>query len=324
MKGMGKSMTLGARLRMGIGEVSSKGVPTGLMGRLRQTSVHYVRCVKPNDSMAAYGFEQQRVLLQLQCSGVLEMVRIRRQGFPSRMKFKDFEARFAPLLVEPRGRSEPGLIEKGFNMLSMMKAASEKSEKEQASAEEQDAAKKGHARALTILKRANLFEHRHYAFGKTMVFLRNGVEGALIAAVQKQMLAITWFQKEARKRVQMRKYAYARKVVVRTQANLRRNHARTLVRRRLAHIRKRIYALRMGYFAVRIARWVERRTPAFLARRRKAAITCQRFARGFLGKKKLKKLIFLANRGHPANRLRWARRMVTIQRLACVLSLIHI
>lgn len=78
------SMTLGARLRAGIGEVSgSKSGPTGLMGRLRQTSVHYIRCVKPNDSMAAYGFEQQRVLLQLQCSGILEMVRIRRQGFPS-------------------------------------------------------------------------------------------------------------------------------------------------------------------------------------------------------------------------------------------------
>ena len=74
------ALTLGARLRAGIGEVSSgKAAPTGLMGRLRQTTVHYVRCVKPNDSMAAFGFEQQRVLVQLQCSGVLEMVRIRRQ-----------------------------------------------------------------------------------------------------------------------------------------------------------------------------------------------------------------------------------------------------
>ena len=58
--GAGKSNTLGARLRVGIGEVSSSGkAPSeGLMGLLRQTSLHYVRCVKPNDSRAPFGFEQ--------------------------------------------------------------------------------------------------------------------------------------------------------------------------------------------------------------------------------------------------------------------------
>ena len=80
------------------------------MGRLRMTSVHYIRCVKPNDSMAAFGFEQQRVLNQLQCSGVLEMVRIRRQGFPSRMPFREFEARFAALLVEPGKAADDSML----------------------------------------------------------------------------------------------------------------------------------------------------------------------------------------------------------------------
>ena len=65
-----------------------------------------------------------------------------------------------------------------------------------------------------------------------------GVEGALLAAVEKQMLAVTWFQKEARKRTCVRRYAYARLVVIKTQASLRRNHAKILVRRRLAVIRK--------------------------------------------------------------------------------------
>ena len=152
-------MTLGARLRQGIGEVSGgkNAAPTGLMGRLRQTSVHYIRCVKPNDSMAAYGFEQQRVLLQLQCSGILEMVRIRRQGFPGRMRFAEFESRFIALLHEP-GKGPPGaLTSMGSSMMRAFKHAVP-SEDEQAESALEAAAAKGHAKCLVILKRANLHE----------------------------------------------------------------------------------------------------------------------------------------------------------------------
>ena len=42
-----------------------EGVSTGLMGLLAKTTTHYIRCVKPNDSMAAFGFEQPRVLQHL-------------------------------------------------------------------------------------------------------------------------------------------------------------------------------------------------------------------------------------------------------------------
>ena len=63
------------------------------------TTLHYIRCVKPNDGMAAFGFEQARVLRQLQYSGVLEMVRIRRSGFPNRMPFAEFETKFGALLL---------------------------------------------------------------------------------------------------------------------------------------------------------------------------------------------------------------------------------
>tara|TARA_B110001452_G_scaffold259529_1_gene255994 strand:- start:241 stop:1161 length:921 start_codon:yes stop_codon:yes gene_type:complete len=76
-KGKGKKEgppTLSGRLRNGIGELSHKDkeagkAGTGLMGLLATTTTHYIRCVKPNDSMAAFGFEQPRVLQQLQCLG---------------------------------------------------------------------------------------------------------------------------------------------------------------------------------------------------------------------------------------------------------------
>lgn len=177
----GANLTLGGRLRAGIGEVSSKGgAPTGLMGRLRQTSVHYVRCVKPNDSMAAFGFEQRRVLLQLQYSGVLEMVRIRRQGFPQRMPFATFEAKFAPLLLDLSksfDRSASALSGLTGGIKRAFVRAEDRDERDQADAAAAAAEEAGHAGCMAILERANLFEHRHFVFGKTLVFLRNGVEG---------------------------------------------------------------------------------------------------------------------------------------------------
>merc|ERR1712138_82221 len=79
------------------------------MGLTSRTSLHYARCIKPNDGFAAFGYEQPRVLKQLQYSGILDMVRIRRQGFPSRLPFAEFEARFGALLLgAPKGSKKDG------------------------------------------------------------------------------------------------------------------------------------------------------------------------------------------------------------------------
>lgn len=232
-----KTITLGGRLRAGIGEVSSTGKASsdGLIGLLRRTSLHYVRCVKPNDSMAAFGFEQTRVLRQLQYSGVLEMVRIRRQGFPGRMSYEEFSTRYAPLILDlidnepeqevelvktrtisimrrsshstrvrrygPKGETKDAAVSgesrgsfrtraptSGFqprapSFLGKVKNAltrpEDKDEVSQEMHEMKEAEKVGRGVCLAILRRANLHEQRHYQFGKTLLFLRNGVEGVL-------------------------------------------------------------------------------------------------------------------------------------------------
>lgn len=58
--------------------------------QLLQTEPHYIRCVKPNEEKRAGIFTSQMVLNQLLYSGVLETVRIRRQGYPFRETFKAF------------------------------------------------------------------------------------------------------------------------------------------------------------------------------------------------------------------------------------------
>lgn len=57
---------------------------------LMATSPHYVRCVKPNKLKRPHTFDHEMILTQLLYSGVLETVRIRRQGFPFRETYLEF------------------------------------------------------------------------------------------------------------------------------------------------------------------------------------------------------------------------------------------
>jgi myosin heavy subunit len=61
-----------------------KGQLAALVARLSATAPHFVRCIKPNTSLAANLFEPGLVLQQLRCCGVLEVVRISRMGYPTR------------------------------------------------------------------------------------------------------------------------------------------------------------------------------------------------------------------------------------------------
>lgn len=50
----------------------------------------FIRCIKPNDERLAHKFDQVKVVQQMEYTGVLETVRIRKQGFSHRMLFADF------------------------------------------------------------------------------------------------------------------------------------------------------------------------------------------------------------------------------------------
>merc|ERR1719367_920608 len=77
-----------------------------LMVTLRNTNPNFVRCIIPNHEKKAGKINAPLVLDQLRCNGVLEGIRICRQGFPNRIPFQEFRQRYELLT--------PNVIPKGF------------------------------------------------------------------------------------------------------------------------------------------------------------------------------------------------------------------
>ncbi|KAG6708085.1 hypothetical protein I3842_06G062200 [Carya illinoinensis] len=84
-----------------------KGQLFQLMQRLESTTPHFIRCIKANNSQSPGLYEQGLVLQQLRCCGVLEVVRISRCGFPTRMSHQKFARRYGFLLLENVAYQDP-------------------------------------------------------------------------------------------------------------------------------------------------------------------------------------------------------------------------
>ncbi|XP_021938647.1 myosin heavy chain, non-muscle isoform X2 [Zootermopsis nevadensis] len=99
----------GARTRKGMFRTVSqlyKEQLAKLMVTLRNTNPNFVRCIIPNHEKRAGKIDAPLVLDQLRCNGVLEGIRICRQGFPNRIPFQEFRQRYELLT--------PNVIPKGF------------------------------------------------------------------------------------------------------------------------------------------------------------------------------------------------------------------
>jgi len=85
------------------------------MDDLYTTHALFIRCVKPNSTLAPRDFAPSLVLTQLRCSGTVEAVQLMATGYPTRIPYDALYARCAPqchkmdrLSARPRGHSWPG------------------------------------------------------------------------------------------------------------------------------------------------------------------------------------------------------------------------
>merc|ERR1711981_71271 len=142
-----------------------------LMTTLHSCEPHFVRCLVPNTHKKPGDVEPPLIMHQLTCNGVLEGIRICMRGFPNRMMYPDFKARYACL-----GQAE--IASSSDNKTS----------------------------AYALMDKIE-FDRERYRLGHTLVFFRAGALAGLEEA--RDGLVIKWLrflQGEIFKRVQVRVY----------------------------------------------------------------------------------------------------------------------
>merc|ERR1719216_672935 len=137
-----------------------------LMTTLNSTEPHFIRCIVPNTHKKPLETETPLIMHQLTCNGVLEGIRVCMLGFPNRMLYKDYKARYMVL---------------GAEILAT--AANDKD-------------------GVFALMDKIAFEREKFRCGHTMVFFRAGALAALEEARDGIVLKlIRWMQGEVYGRV---------------------------------------------------------------------------------------------------------------------------
>ncbi|XP_051969899.1 myosin-IIIa-like [Xyrauchen texanus] len=78
-----------------------------LLSKMVAGQPHFMRCIKPNNDRQANKFDREKVLIQLRYTGILEMAKIRRQGYSHRILFSNFIERYSILAF--RVNEEPAV-----------------------------------------------------------------------------------------------------------------------------------------------------------------------------------------------------------------------
>jgi len=156
----------GGRKKKGGGKTVSsyfKGQLDDLMTTLYKTEPHFIRCVVPNTHKQPGGVEPGLVMHQYQCNGVLAGIAICRKGFPNKMLYPEFKAR--------------------YNILAAKLVAKAKNDKAAAGA------------VMDVVK----LEKEKFRLGHTKVFFRAGILG-LMEEVREDKIGsvLAWLQSGAR------------------------------------------------------------------------------------------------------------------------------
>merc|ERR1719191_2182097 len=140
-----------------------KGQLDDLMTTLYKTEPHFIRCVVPNTHKQPGGVEPDLIMHQYKCNGVLAGIAICRKGFPNKMLYPEFKAR--------------------YNILAATAVAKAKNDKAAAGA------------VMQVVK----FDPEKYRLGHTKVFFRAGQLGKMEEIREDRIGAVlAWLQSGAR------------------------------------------------------------------------------------------------------------------------------
>eukprot|EP00615_Pteridomonas_danica_P012032 CAMPEP_0114375544 /NCGR_PEP_ID=MMETSP0101-20121206/36349_1 /TAXON_ID=38822 ORGANISM="Pteridomonas danica, Strain PT" /NCGR_SAMPLE_ID=MMETSP0101 /ASSEMBLY_ACC=CAM_ASM_000211 /LENGTH=1208 /DNA_ID=CAMNT_0001529645 /DNA_START=319 /DNA_END=3941 /DNA_ORIENTATION=- len=124
---------------------------------LRSTQPHYIKCIKPNPVKAAAAVSPMLIVQQLRYSGVLEVVRIRREAYPTRLSFPALHKAFSNLLRCAFGGKKRGTL--SFDPWTQGPEFCDEAE----------------SREACVILTEKFLDPTNYQVGKTKVFLRHNV-----------------------------------------------------------------------------------------------------------------------------------------------------
>merc|ERR1711923_701065 len=140
-----------------------KGQLDDLMTTLYKTEPHFIRCVVPNTHKIPGGVESGLVMHQYQCNGVLAGIAICRAGFPNKVPYPEFKAR--------------------YNIIAAKAVAKAKNDKGAAGA------------VMDVVK----LDKEKFRLGHTKVFFRAGILGKMEEFREDKIGAVlAWLQSGAR------------------------------------------------------------------------------------------------------------------------------
>merc|ERR1719342_1901973 len=164
----------GGKKKKGGGKTVSsyfKGQLDDLMTTLYKTEPHFIRCVVPNTHKEPGGVEPGLVMHQYQCNGVLAGIAICRKGFPNKMLYPEFKAR--------------------YNIIAAKAVAKAKNDKAAAGA------------VMDIVK----LDKEKFRLGHTKVFFRAGVGGWMEEQREDKIGSVlAWLQAGARGKASRMKF----------------------------------------------------------------------------------------------------------------------
>nr|XP_023670818.1 unconventional myosin-XV-like [Paramormyrops kingsleyae] len=94
----GKSSTVSRRIPPSTVAAKFQQSLLELVDKMERCNPFFVRCIKPNNKKEPGVFDTELVSTQLRYSGILETIRIRKEGYPIRVPFRDFLNRYKALL----------------------------------------------------------------------------------------------------------------------------------------------------------------------------------------------------------------------------------
>merc|ERR1740131_598961 len=140
-----------------------KGQLDDLMTTLYKTEPHFIRCVVPNTHKIPGGVESDLIMHQYKCNGVLAGIAICRKGFPNKMLYPEFKAR--------------------YNILAASLVAKAKNDKAAAGV------------VMDVVK----MDKEKFRLGHTKVFFRAGILGKMEEAREDRIGSVlAWLQSGAR------------------------------------------------------------------------------------------------------------------------------